>query len=53
MVTNGECATLLANEVHDNEVQYDMGEDEVCKCSLRTDASKLGLVGRIDLEISM
>ena len=29
-----------------------MGKDEVCKCSLGADAGKLGLVGRIDLEIS-
>ena len=29
-----------------------MGEDEIRECSLMTDSSKLGLVGRIDLNIS-
>ena len=53
MVTNGEGASDLANEVHDNEVEDDMGEDEVSKGSLRTDAGKLRLVGRIDLETLM
>ena len=27
-----------------------VGEDEIRECSLMTDSSKLGLVGRIDLD---
>ena len=37
-------------EVHHDEVEDDVGKDKISKCSLRTDSSKLGLVGRINLE---
>ena len=37
-------------EVHHDEVKDDVGKDKISKCSLRTDSSKLGLVGRINLE---
>ena len=37
-------------EVHHDKVEDDMGKDKISKCSLRTDSSKLGLVGRINLE---
>ena len=42
-------ASDLPNEVHHNEMEDHVGEDEVRKCSLMTDSSELGLVGRIDL----
>ena len=38
-------------EVHHDQVEDDMGKDKISKCSLRTDSGKLGLVGRINLEL--
>ena len=38
-------------EVHHDEVENDVGEDEISKGSLRTNSGKLGLIGRINLEI--
>ena len=38
-------------EIHHNEVQNDVGEDKIGKCSLGTNSGKLGLVGGINLEI--
>ena len=42
----------LPNEVHHYEMKDHVGEDEIRECSLMADSSKLGLVGRIDLNIS-
>ena len=36
-------------EVHHDEMEDNVGKDEIGKCPLRTDSGELGLVGRINL----
>jgi hypothetical protein len=42
-------ATSSAYEVHDNQVEHDVGKNEVGKCSLRTD-TELTLVSGVTLD---